>query len=222
MVREIRGIRVRQGLREYLAAMNTDNPLRGCPVAMIGDCPANPTETFTHYDAFAYWEEKRLGRIGRKLDILDIGNKKAINALLSAGHNVTSIVLADCGDAFSEVRYLVHDVSDPLPFREHSFDALTSAATLHLIGLGRYGDRINPNALQDLTKELNRVMKPRSHLLLSTQFGSATHLLFNNGWVFDLGKLRELFKGWDLVSSLVVPQPRENECDVVFLHFSRG
>ena len=51
------------------------------------------------------------------------------------------------------------DVSDPLPFESNSFDVFSSVVRLHLIGLGRYGDKINHNALLDFVLEIERVIK---------------------------------------------------------------
>lgn len=45
-------------------------------------------------------------------------------------------VLADCGDTISRVHYVRHDVADPLPFADASFDVFTSTVSLPLIGLG--------------------------------------------------------------------------------------
>lgn len=201
--------------------MALDSPLAGLPITMIGACPADPAESFTHYDAFAYWEGKRLAEIGSNLNILDIGNRKCINSMLSSQHNVTSIVLKSCGDDISKVKYVIQDVSDPLPFSASSFDVFTSAATLHLIGLGRYGDRLNPNALPSLINELDRVMKPESHLIFSAQLDDKSRLLFSNGWVFTLNFIQMLFANWELLSHHIVDQPTSKECDIVFLHFKR-
>jgi hypothetical protein len=240
-VRFVRGRKVRPLFNAYVAAMTDDNPLRRCDMSLVGDCSADPTEFFNYYDAFAYWEAEKLKKLGDTLDILDIGNKKATNAIVSVQHNITSIVLADCKDDISKVRYLIHDVSDPLPLQDSSFDIFTSTATLHLIGLARYGDKLNPNALPDLIKELDRVMRPQSDLMIAIPLGNKNHLSFNNGWVFTLNTLNALFSKWRLTDYLIdntaVANTRyterftksldtlqhllEGESRVVFLHFKR-
>lgn len=213
---------MRPSLKKYLSTMTNDNPLKGYAITMIGDCSGDPTEAFTHYDILAFWLAKKLIDIGKELKILDIGSRKIVNSLLSAQHNVTSIVLADCGDTTSRTKYAIHDVSDPLPFLDNSFDVFTSTATLHLIGLGRYGDRLNPNALPNLINELDRVMQPESHLIFSIQHGRETRLLFNNGWVLTLEKLKSLFSKWELSDHLITPHYSGGEYDLIFLHFKRN
>jgi hypothetical protein len=202
---------LRKRLATYLAAMSADNPLMGLPTRIVGDSYADPEEFFTHYDVFAYWLAAHLARTGRRR-ILDVGSPKMQTAMLSANHDVTSLVLADCSDRFSAVNYLRCDISDPLPFGDASFDCLTSSATLQLVGLGRYGDRLNPNCLPSFVRELHRVMAADADLFVSMCLGP-NMLAFNNSWFLDLDKIGELFRGWTLAEALVDTwsSPRKND-----------
>jgi hypothetical protein len=192
---------MRSKLDAYLSAMSADNPLRGLPARIVGDASSDPTEFFTHYDAFGYWIAERLARSNRRRRILDIGSPKTQNAILSASHDVTAIVLADCSDGFSAVTYIQHDVTQPLPFLAASFDCFTSTVALPLIGLGRYGDRIDPNSLPNLVSELGRIMSDDSELFVSMAFGPSL-LVFNNHWCLDLEAILRVFKGWRLVDAV--------------------
>jgi len=202
IARKLRYFSVRKQLRGYLAEMSPDNPLRGVPTRVIGDASADPTEFFNHYDIFAYWVAAHLARAGRRRKVLDIGSPKMQSAMLSASHQVTSLVLADCRDTCSEVEYVRGDISDPLPFADGSFDCLTSSATLQLVGLGRYGDRLNADCLPHFLRELDRVMKPDAELFVSMCLGPNL-LAFNNSWFLDLERLQALFAGWTLGEALV-------------------
>jgi SAM-dependent methyltransferase len=133
---------------------------------------------------------------------LDVGNIKVTNAILSIEHNVTSLVLMDCEDRISNVNYIIHDIANPLPFEKDSFDIFTSSVSLHLVGLGRYGDSINPNTLINFISELDRVMKPKSDVIISISYGK-NFLSFNEGWKFDMNTLKELFKNWKLIDYLI-------------------
>jgi len=221
--------------------MEPDNPLRDIPIRVVGDASADPTEFFDHYDAFAWWAARKLQRDSEvRGRILDLGSPKMMCAMLSVTHDVTSVVLADCSDTISAVRYVRHDVADPLPFESGSFDAFTSTVALPLVGLGRYGDRLDPNCLPRLIRELDRVMTREADLLISMCLGPS-FLAFNNGWYLDSALLSRLFRGWVMVDSLVdqwssLRAPRDgarfrksldlNGIDrgdhrVVFLHFRR-
>lgn len=201
VVRKLRALSMRPRLNSYLASMSRDNPLRGLPVRIVGDASSDPTELFTHYDAFGYWIANRFACGNRRLRILDIGSPKTQNAILSASHDVTAIVLADCYDRFSAVSYVLHDVTQPLPFPDHTFDCFTSTVALPLIGLGRYGDCLDADGLPNLISELGRVMSDDAELLVSLTLGPNL-LAFNNGWFLDLETIQRIFKGWRLVEAI--------------------
>lgn len=202
IVRKARSLFMRSELRDYLCSMSADNLLRGMPTKIVGDASADPTEFFDHYDAFGYWVAARLASDARKRRILDIGSPKGQNAILSAYHDVTAIVLADCHDRFSAVRYVQHDVTLPLPFPAAAFDCFTSTVALPLIGLGRYGDRLDGNGLPNLVSELGRIMCDDAILLISMTVGPNL-LAFNNGWYLDLPTIQSLFAGWRIVETVV-------------------
>jgi SAM-dependent methyltransferase len=200
--RKLRWFFMRSELDAYLATMSADNPLRGLPVRIVGDASADPTESFTHYDAFGYWIARHLARGNRRRRILDIGSPKTQNAILSASHDVTALVLADCSDSLSAVNYVRHDVTRPLPFPDGAFDCITSTVSLNLVGLGRYGDRVDADAIPNLIGELSRVAAPGAQLLVSLPLGP-NMLAYNNHWCFDLEQIQRLCKGWRLAGTLV-------------------
>jgi len=201
-IRKLRSLAVRSRFRAYLSGIGDAHPLHGIPARLVGDASADPTEFFDHYDAFAFWAGERISKRNPGLKTLDVGGIKMMNAMLSISHDVTSLVLAHCGDQISRINYIQHDVSDRLPFANGTFDLFTSTVALPLVGLSRYGDRLNPNCLIDLIAELDRVMKPDSELLISMCLGKNV-LNFNNGWFFDLPTIERLFGQWRLIDVLV-------------------
>lgn len=241
--RKLRGPLMWPRYRRYLAGIKDDHALHGLPSRLIGNASADPAEFFTHYPAFAYWVSDKVASRGGRLRLLDLGSVKMMNAMLSASHDVTSMVLSDCGDSISQVCYVRHDVADPLPFPDASFDVFTSTATLPLLGLGRYGDRQDPDCLPRLIGELGRVMTLDADLIVSMSLGKNL-LNFNNSWILDLPTTERLFYGWRLVDHLVdtASSPRiksagsinrftrdanvddmsNGDYRVVFLHFRRA
>ena len=199
--RKLRSFFMRGELEAYLATMSAGNPLRGLPVRIVGDASADPTEFFTHYDAFGYWVARQLVRGNRRRSILDIGSPKTQNAILSASHDVTALVLADCSDSLSAIKYVRHDVTRPLPFSDGAFDCITSTVSLNLVGLGRYGDRVDADAIPNLIGELSRVAAPQTELFVSLPSGPNL-LAYNNHWCFDLEQIQRLFQGWQLAEAL--------------------
>ena len=201
-IRKARSLAMRPKLKAYLEGMDSENPLRGLPARVVGDASADPTEFFNHYDGFAFWVANRLAQRGVPRRILDIGSPKMQNAMLSASHDVTAVVLADADDRFSRVKYVYHDVTERLPFDDAVFDCFTSTVAIPLIGLGRYGDRVDPNAIPNLIIELGRVMTDAAELLVSLTLGP-NMLAFNNSWYLDLETTKRLFAGWTLVETVI-------------------
>jgi len=58
-----------------------------------------------------------------------------------------------------------------LPFEDNSVESLSCLHTIEHIGLGRYGDAINPEGYHLALMEIQRVMKPGGTLLLSMPVG---------------------------------------------------
>ena len=125
-----------------------------------------------------------------------------MNSVISVRHNVKSIVLADCQDSISNIDYTYHDISNPLPFPDSSFDVLTSSVSLPLVGLARYGDNLDANCLPNFVKELGRVMSKDCDLIISMCLGPNL-LAFNNGWFLDIEAIKNIFKDWIIVDKLV-------------------
>lgn len=200
--RKLRAIALYPQYKRYVDGIGIGHPLHGMQTRIVGDASADPTEFFDHYDAYAHWAARKIFARGAPLKTLDIGSTKMMNGILSAVHDVTALVLADCSDSISRVRYVRHDACDPLPFPDASFDVFTSMVALPLIGLARYGDKLDPDALVKLVAELKRVMRPDGDMLVSMCLGHNV-LNFNNGWFMDMDALRRVFKGWTIVDHLV-------------------
>ena len=231
-------------LKRYKTLFYANNPLRYFEMRAVCLSREDPVEFFDHYTVFSYWVAEFVNGLNNGKRVLDVGGKKLLNAILSLNNEVTSVVLADCGDKISKVRYVIHDISNKLPFPDNYFDIFTSPGTLHLCGLGRYGDILNPNALVDFIKELDRVMKKEnSHLFLILPLGR-NHLLFNLHFIFDFNTIINLFSGWHLEDYFVdefvhfgkreEQKPKERfsknistndfklgEYKIVYLHFRR-
>jgi SAM-dependent methyltransferase len=90
-----------------------------------------------------------------------------------------------------------------LPFADGEVPCLTTMCVLEHIGLGRYGDPIDPAGTEKAVREIARVIRPGGLVVYSVPVG--THLLeFNAHRRFEMDEAVALFDGWHLVDKLVI------------------
>jgi hypothetical protein len=102
----------------------------------------------------------------------------------------------------SKVKYIKHDVFYPLPFPDRFFDIFISPATLHLVGLGRYGDKLDPYTLFNFLNELKRVLRKNADIFICVPLGKNA-LIFNHHYIFEFDTIVKVFDGFDLVDYFV-------------------
>jgi len=90
-----------------------------------------------------------------------------------------------------------------LPFEDNSIDSLSCLHVLEHIGLGRYGDQIDPQGHEKGAKELSRVLKQYGLLYFGTPIGIES-LHFDAHRVFDPQTVLNLFGDLDLVSYALI------------------
>lgn len=86
-----------------------------------------------------------------------------------------------------------------LPYESNSLESLSALHVVEHIGLGRYGDPINPTGWQKALTELTRVLKPGGNLYFSVPIG-LERLEFDGHRVFDPKTIVDAFKPLRLVS----------------------
>ena len=171
------------------------------PKRLVGENLAN-IDRFSHYDATDFLTFKTIDELGHNRKILDLGGRKGLNAILALKNDVHAIVLGDPDDEMSDIRYQVQDAADKLPYPNDYFDFFTSNASLHLIGFGRYGDRVCGSTLENFLNELNRVMKKESVAVVSLPIGP-DFIYWREGRHFTVETLREVFHGWNIENCLL-------------------
>lgn len=98
-----------------------------------------------------------------------------------------------------------------LPFHAGSIASLSCLHVLEHVGLGRYGDPINPHGSFLAATELQRVLQPGGRLFLSVPVGRE-RVCFNAHRVFSPSTVRDFFRKLRLRAfSLVDDTGRFNE-----------
>jgi len=88
------------------------------------------------------------------------------------------------------------DLTD-LPFGTDSLESLSCMHTIEHIGLGRYGDPLDPSADVKAFKELQRVTRPGGSLLVVTPVGQPK-VQFNGQRIYSFELINDLFGNFEL------------------------
>lgn len=79
-----------------------------------------------------------------------------------------------------------------LPYEDDFLDSLFCLHVVEHIGLGRYGDPIDPDGMKKACEELSRVLKPGGKLYFSTPVGK-DRMCFNSHRITDPVKVLSIF-----------------------------
>jgi len=90
-----------------------------------------------------------------------------------------------------------------LPFPDGSVDSLSCMHTVEHVGLGRYGDRLDPEGDKRAFSELQRVVAPGGDLLIVVPVG-AQRLCFNAHRIYSHESVLETFEGFALMEAALV------------------
>ncbi len=95
-----------------------------------------------------------------------------------------------------------------LPFESNSIKSLSCMHTIEHIGLGRYGDPIDPNGDLKSISELKRVLAINGNLLFVVPVGKPK-IMYNAHRIYSYDKIMEYFKGFKLLDFSLVPDDKK-------------
>ena len=154
-----------------------------------------------HYFYQAVWAFKRILSQKPRLHV-DLGSQVNLVGLLTTVTHVT----------FLDIRPLVLTLNNytglggsitALPFRNDSVASLSSLHVIEHIGLGRYGDPIDPEGSRKAAREIVRVLAPGRRAYISVPIGRP-RVQFNGQRVFAPMDVLTMFDGLDLVEMAMV------------------
>ena len=91
-----------------------------------------------------------------------------------------------------------------LHFESNSIPSLSCMHTIEHIGLGRYGDPIDPTADIKAAHELKRVLQPGGNLLFVTPVG-LPKIEYNAHRIYSFEQVMDMFSGLELVEFALIP-----------------
>ena len=102
-----------------------------------------------------------------------------------------------------------------LPFEDESFHSLTCMHVVEHIGLGRYGDKIDPEGDLLAISELKRVLAVGGSLLLVVPIGSIPKLQFNAHRIYSHFQILDYFSELNLIEFALIPDNKKDG-DIVY------
>lgn len=110
-------------------------------------------------------------------------------------------ILPFCHATYVDCRAVKHSVPNlsaiqasilSLPFKSYSLHSLSCLHVIEHIGLGRYGDPVDPYGHEKAAKELTRVLHKNGILLIGVPVGQ-NRLCFDAHRIFDPGSIENMF-----------------------------
>lgn len=122
---------------------------------------------------------------------VDVGSDNKFVGILTA---ITKVKFVDIRPLDVELRNLecISGSITQLPFDDESVESLSSLHVLEHIGLGRYGDPIDPKGAEKSIVELTRVLEVGGYLYISIPVGSQ-RIQFNSHRTFSPEEIKKLF-----------------------------
>jgi SAM-dependent methyltransferase len=147
-----------------------------------------------HQDVWAF---RRLLTL-RPAWVLDVGSDAWLVALLAQFIPITAMDLRPLTVQIPGLTPVKGDVT-ALDYADGSAPAVMCLSTIEHVGLGRYGDAIDPQGSVKACRELQRVLAPGGRLLLSVPIADKPVTLFNRDRILTRAQIRGWLDGCELV-----------------------
>jgi hypothetical protein len=148
-----------------------------------------------HYIYHTAWAARMLKKIN-PVKHVDIGSRLFFATIVSA---FIPVEFYDYRPAKLNLSNLTSGKADllSLPFPDHSITSLSCMHTLEHIGLGRYGDKLDPSGDEKAIKELKRVLAIGGDLLVVVPVGEPK-IMFNAHRIYSYDQIKNYFVGMEL------------------------
>ncbi|NMC97207.1 MAG: DUF268 domain-containing protein [Deltaproteobacteria bacterium] len=150
-----------------------------------------------HYFYQGAWLAREVAASGARYHV-DIGSSIMTIGALSGFVRTTFVDYRPLQTVLTGLNCQAGDINH-LSFEDNSVTSLSCMHVIEHIGLGRYGDPLDPDGSIRAARELQRVLKPGGLLFLSVPVGRE-RVCFNSHRIFAPDKIQVLFPGLKLIS----------------------
>ncbi|OGM93292.1 hypothetical protein A2333_01435 [Candidatus Wolfebacteria bacterium RIFOXYB2_FULL_49_7] len=156
-----------------------------------------------HYVYHAAWAARKVAEI-RPASHTDISSSLYFSSIVSA---FVPVKFYDYRPADLQLSGLLSEKADllALPFADSSIASLSCMHTVEHVGLGRYGDPIDPNGDLKAIRELKRVLAPGGSLLFVVPIGKAK-IQFNAHRIYSYAMIMKYFNDLELREFSLIPE----------------
>lgn len=149
-----------------------------------------------HYTYHTAWAARVLAEINPKKHV-DISSDLRFVTLISAFIPLQFYDYRPIKIELSNLKCEHVDVTQ-LPFKDNSIDSLSCMHVVEHIGLGRYGDQVDPEGDIKAMKELARVVAKNGSLLFVVPIGNEAKIMFNAHRIYTKDMIINIFKHLEL------------------------
>ncbi len=202
---------------QTMQVQRSNSPVQLSDIQMcIGD--ETPQTGFDrHYLFHIAWAARKLKHLQPSRHV-DISSSLYLNVVLSAFIPVEFYDFRPPNIRFSGLECRAGDLTR-LPFDDSSVPSLSCLHVLEHVGLGRYGDPLDPAGDAKGALELERVLAPGGNLLIVVPVGKPV-IRFNAHRIYSHEQILKLFPALQLVeASLITDDPND---PVIHGHMSPG
>lgn len=164
--------------------------------SLLDDTAETPVDaTYFYQDAWAF--ERIVAATPRRH--VDVGSHHKFVSLLSC---VVPVIMVDIRPLPVTLPNLIfqHGSIVDLPFDDMSLESVSSICVIEHIGLGRYGDPLDPEGTEKAVAELKRVTAPEGNLYVSVPVDVDNRTYFDAHRAFTNEYLEELFAPFVIIS----------------------
>jgi len=152
--------------------------------------------TYYYQDAWAF--EKI---VNQKPDFhIDVGSHNKYVTFLSKIIKVIMVDIRPLSLPMDSLKFCRGSIGN-LPFKNASVPSVSSLCVVEHVGLGRYGDPLDPNGSECAINELKRIIQPGGDLYISLNVDDSNRVYFNAHRAFQVDYLIKLFKPFEVIES---------------------